>query len=104
VRLSLIDHPEAMRLGATVTGRLQLESGRGISIPASALTATHRKPAVWVVDPQNLTVVLRNVEVERFDPATAVISSGLEPGEMVVTAGVQALHPGQKVRLLGATS
>jgi membrane fusion protein, multidrug efflux system len=37
VRLSLIDHPEAMRLGATVTGRLQLEGGAGISIPASAL-------------------------------------------------------------------
>ena len=104
VRLSLIDHPEAMRLGATVTGRLQLESRKGISIPASALTATNAKPAVWVVDPQNLTVALRNVEVERFDPATAVISSGLEPGDVVVTAGVQALHPGQKVRLLGATS
>ena len=51
VRLSLIDHPEAMRLGATVTGRLQLEGGKGISIPASALTATNAKPAVWVVDP-----------------------------------------------------
>ena len=104
VRLSLIDHPEAMRLGATVTGRLQLEGGNGISVPASALTAANAKPAVWVVDPQNLTVALRNVEVERFDPATAVISSGLEPGDVVVTAGVQALHPGQKVRLLGATS
>ena len=104
VRLSLIDHPEAMRLGATVTGRLQLEGGAGISIPASALTSIDRQPAVWIVDPQNLTVALRNVEVQRFDPATAVISQGLEPGDVVVTAGVQALHPGQKVRLLGATS
>jgi membrane fusion protein, multidrug efflux system len=33
-----------------------------------------------------------------------VISQGLAPGDVVVTAGVQALHPGQKVRLLGATS
>ena len=104
VRLSLVDHPEAMRLGATVTGRLQLEGGKGISIPASALTTIDRQPAVWVVDPASLTVKLRNVEVGRFDPATAVVSSGLEPGDVVVTAGVQALHPGQKVRLLGATS
>ena len=59
---------------------------------------------MWIVDPANLTVALRNVEVQRFDPATAVISQGLEPGDVVVTAGVQALHPGQKVRLLGATS
>jgi hypothetical protein len=26
----------------------------------------------------------------------------LEAGDLVVTAGVQTLHPGQKVRLLGA--
>ena len=104
VRLSLIDHPDAMRLGATVTGRLQLEDGQGISIPASALTSIDRQPAVWVVDPASLTVSLRNVEVQRFDPASAVISQGLEPGDVVVTAGVQALHPGQKVRLLGVSS
>jgi RND family efflux transporter MFP subunit len=104
VRLSLIDHPEAMRLGATVTGRLQLEGGKGISIPASALTSSDRQPAVWIVDPASLTVALRNVEVQRFDPGTAVIANGLEPGDVVVTAGVQALHPGQKVRLLGAAS
>ena len=29
---------------------------------------------------------------------------GLEAGDIVVTAGVQALRPGQKVRMLGATS
>ena len=74
------------------------------AIPASALTSIDRQPAVWIVDPQNLTVALRNVEVQRFDPASAVISQGLAPGDVVVTAGVQALHPGQKVRLLGATS
>jgi membrane fusion protein, multidrug efflux system len=104
VRLGLIDHPEAMRLGATVTGKLQLEGGQGISIPASALTSIERQPAVWVVDPASQTVSLRNVEVQRFDPASALISQGLEPGDVVVTAGVQALHPGQKVRLLGAAS
>jgi hypothetical protein len=29
-----------------------------------------------------------------------VIASGVAPGDVVVTAGVQALHPGQKVRVL----
>jgi hypothetical protein len=47
-------------------------------------------------------VILRNVDVLRHDPATVVISQGLEAGDLVVTAGVQTLHPGQKVRLLGA--
>jgi hypothetical protein len=44
------------------------------------------------------------VEVLRFNPGSAVLSGGLEGGEIVVTAGVQALHPGQKVRLLGEPS
>lgn len=104
VRVGLIDHPAAMRLGATVTGRLELEAGQGITIPASALTKADGQPAVWIVDPSSLTVSLRNVEVQRFYPASAVISGGLQGGEVVVTAGVQALHPGQKIRLLGAPS
>ena len=45
------------------------------------------------------TVAVRNVDVLRFDEAQAIISQGLDIGEIVVTAGVQALHPGQKVRL-----
>jgi len=40
----------------------------------------------------------------RHDPGTVVIAQGLETGDIVVTAGVQALHPGQKVRLLGSSS
>lgn len=103
VRVSLIDPPPAMFLGATVRGRMQLESAPSISVPASALTRINGQPAVWLVDPKELTVSLHNVAVERFDPGTVVISQGLDGGEIVVTAGVQALHPGQKVRLLGAS-
>jgi hypothetical protein len=47
-------------------------------------------------------VALRPVEVIRFDPARVLVGQGLEGGEVVVTAGVQALRPGQRVRLLGA--
>jgi len=102
VRVSLIDPPTAMFLGATVKGRMELEATSGIAIPASALTRINDQPAVWLVDTANMTVSLHNVQVERFDPATVIVSHGLEGGEIVVTAGVQALHPGQKVRLLGA--
>ena len=73
-----------------------------MEIPASALTEANGRPAVWIVDPHTKTVTLRNVDVLRHDPATVVISQGLEAGDLVVTAGVQTLHPGQKIRLLGA--
>jgi len=104
VRVAVNDPPPAMRLGATVSGRVEVDHGHGVSLPASALTSRDKTPAVWVVDPDSLTVALKPVEVLRFDPGTVVLSGGLDGGEIVVTAGVQALHPGQKVRPLGVRS
>lgn len=104
VKVGLSNPPETMRLGATVTGSVKLASEPVIAIPASALTELNRQPAVWIVDPKNLTVSMKNVELLRHDPGTVVIAQGLETGDIVVTAGVQALHPGQKVRLLGSSS
>jgi membrane fusion protein, multidrug efflux system len=102
IKVGLTDPPSAMRLGATVTGRMEIESVPLIEIPATALTKSNRQPAVWIVDPSSRVVSIRNVDVLRFDPATVALSGGLDAGEIVVTAGVQALHPGQKVRLLGS--
>jgi RND family efflux transporter MFP subunit len=104
VKVGLSDPPPAMLLGATVIGSVKLESEPVIAIPASALTEFNRQPAVWIVNPKGLTVSLRNVELLRHDPGTVVIAQGLETGDIVVTAGIQALHPGQKVRLLGSPS
>jgi RND family efflux transporter MFP subunit len=103
VRVALIDPPAAMRLGSTVTGHMQVGGTPGIDVPASALSRADRQPAVWVVDPKSSTVSPRSVEVATFDRNRVVIAQGLQPGDMVVTAGVQALRPGQKVRLLEAS-
>ncbi|MEH6719877.1 MAG: efflux RND transporter periplasmic adaptor subunit [Aurantimonas endophytica] len=100
VKIGLEDPPEAMRLGATVVGMIELTSRSIIQIPASALTQQGISPAVWVVDPQSSAVSLRSVDVLRFDPGEVVVSQGLEPGEIIVTGGIQALHVGQLVRPL----
>lgn len=104
VKVGIINPPEGMRLGATVTGSIKLPAPPGVEVPASALTEADGRAAVWIVDPKSLTVSLRTVDVLRYDPAAVVVSQGLEKGDVVVTAGVQTLRPGQKVRLLGAAS
>jgi len=104
VKIGLTDPPAAMRLGATVNGRVETSSGPVIDIPATALTRMNGQPAVWVLDPSTNVVSVRNVDVLRFDQAQVIISQGLDVGEIIVTAGVQALHPGQKVRVLGSES
>ena len=49
-----------------------------------------------------MQVSLRPVELQRQDSSSIVVTRGLKAGELVVTAGVHALRPGQKVRLLGS--
>jgi RND family efflux transporter MFP subunit len=104
VRVRLVDPPPAMRLGSTVTGRMKLDATAGITIPAAALMRADGRTAVWVVDAKTGTVALRNIAVGSSDAATVVVSSGLNPGDVVVIAGVQALRPGQKVRVPEARS
>jgi RND family efflux transporter MFP subunit len=101
VKVTITDPPADMRLGSTLIGHIHLAAPAGMQIPASAMTESNGRPAVWVVDRRSLTVSARNVDVPRYDPFGVVISRGLRPGDIVVTAGVQVLHPGQKVRLLG---
>ena len=95
VRVGLANPPAALRLGSTVTGSIRLGGEAGIKIANSALTATPGAPAVWVLDPQTNTVALRNIDVARFELDRVLVAQGLDAGELVVTAGVQTLRPGQ---------
>jgi membrane fusion protein, multidrug efflux system len=101
VKVGLTERPDPMRLGATVSGQTRMLSTSGIELPATALTMAENKPAVWVVDPASHQISLRSVALQRQDSASIVVAQGLEGGELVVTAGVHALRPGQKVHLAG---
>jgi RND family efflux transporter MFP subunit len=101
-RARLTKPPAAMRLGSTVTGRLELAAAEVIEIPPSAVVRTDRQAAVWLVDPKTGTVSSRAIEIRSSDPTRVEVASGLDTGDVIVTAGVQALRPGQKVSLLKA--
>jgi RND family efflux transporter MFP subunit len=100
VKVALDNAPDAMRLGATVVGSANTPIDQAAAVPGTALTETAGKPAVWVVDPATKTVSLRAVGVQRYEAAAVIIKDGLKDGDIVVTAGVHALRPKQKVRLL----
>jgi RND family efflux transporter MFP subunit len=101
VRVGLTDPPPAMRLGATVVARVERSSAPHIEVPATALTQNNGQPAVWIVDPASFKVSMRDVELVNKDSLLVGVSKGLDVGEIVVTAGVRALHAGQKVQLFG---
>jgi RND family efflux transporter MFP subunit len=100
VRVTLDGPPEAMRFGASVQGRIVSEEKNVVLLPSSALFKSETRPAVWVVNTADFTVELRPVTVLRYEVDQVLISEGLRQGERVVTAGVQKLWPGMKVRLL----
>lgn len=99
-KISLPDAPVEMRLGSIVVGRAILPPKPAVELPPSALFQSGGAPAVWVVDRQAGTVALKPIKVLRFDSNRLVVESGLVKGEIVVTAGVNILREGQKVRLI----
>ena len=99
VRVSLPDAPPQMRLGANVVGTVALDQARTVTIPGSALFQKDGKAAVWLVENDH-TVQLKPIVVDRYQGDSVVVGSGLAEGDLVVTAGVQKLLPGEKVSLL----
>jgi RND family efflux transporter MFP subunit len=100
VRVSLPEAPPQMLLGASVNGQVTIEhSGAVAVLPVSALMQKDAKPAVYVVDKASSTVQLKPVTVADFETDKVVVTGGLDKGDVVVTAGVQKLTPGQKVRV-----
>lgn len=104
VKVSLENPPPAMRFGASVMGRLKAVTAPVVVLPGSALYDKSGKPAVWVYDAATSTVGLKAVAVSRFETDRVIISDGLAKGEVIVTAGVNRLQEGQKVRLLEGAS
>jgi RND family efflux transporter MFP subunit len=102
VKVGLENPPPEMLLGSIVSGRVTIEGDPLIVVPSSALATSEGQPAVWVVDPATSTVALRPVRIARHEPDSVIVAEGIAPGDTVVTAGVQTLRAGQKVRILGA--
>jgi RND family efflux transporter MFP subunit len=103
VRVSLPNAPPQMRLGANVVGTVTLDQGQTVSIPGSALFQKDGKPAVWLVE-KDSTLQLKPITVQRYQGDSVVVGDGLARGDVVVTAGVQKLLPGQKVALMDASA
>jgi membrane fusion protein, multidrug efflux system len=87
-----------------VQAQLNMEHGR-ILVPSSTVENGPQGKYVWVMNAENKTVAMRPVNVLRdYKPEKAVeqavIGSGLQAGEMVISEGQMRLMPGAKVQVL----
>jgi len=104
VRVTLKDTPPQIRFGMSIGGRWNGSSAPAVALPLSAVFEKGGAPAVWVFDQQSGSLGLKSVTVAHYEANTAVIGSGLAKGDVVVTAGVNTLREGQKVRVAEAIS
>lgn len=98
-RISLPKAGEDVRLGMTATVSFASEAPPGIRLPMTALVSHKDATAVWIVEQGQ--VRLRPIQVAGAIGNEIMVLAGLEPGQVVVTAGVNLLRDGQKVSLLG---
>jgi len=78
-----------------------LNSSKIFTIPVASVVADPGfAPKVWVVNPDTMTVIAREIEVGMMEANSIQVLSGLNGGERIVTAGAPFLVEGMKIRLL----
>ncbi|WP_255581772.1 efflux RND transporter periplasmic adaptor subunit [Cupriavidus sp. AU9028] len=102
-RISLPEAPAELKFGMTAAVTFQRPGQQqGVRVPLTALLQQGGRNLVWVYEGASGTV--QPVEVKLGEPLgnDMAVTSGLRPGQTIVTAGVHLLKPGQKVRPLQA--
>jgi RND family efflux transporter MFP subunit len=102
VKVTLKNPPPQLRFGMSMGGRLKVLAALAVELPLSAVFEKNGSPAVWVFDHQSSSLTLRPITVARYEANTVVVANGLAKGDTVVTAGVNTLTVGQRVRLATA--
>jgi membrane fusion protein, multidrug efflux system len=67
-----------------------------LAIPRAAVLSDQQGDYVYVVDAQNRAQI-RRIHLGQSTPQTAVVTSGLKEGELVISEGVQRARPGEVV-------
>ena len=99
-KVSIPNAPPEVKLGMTAYVTFAAKTSRAmIKVPLTALFQEKSATAVWVVE--NGIVKLVPVQVAAPSGNDILLAGGVAPGQIIVTAGVNLLRPGQKVTILG---
>jgi RND family efflux transporter MFP subunit len=95
-RIALIDPPVALKAGMSAAVRVSDPRGEGLLLPIAAILQTGARPTVWVMSGDR--VYQRTVTLKGYVGDQVRVAGGVFPGENVVTAGINRLSEGLKVR------
>lgn len=105
-RFRLIANDLELPSGVNLNVRLASSAPLALSVPAQALRigADGSQVQVFVYDPAQRKVVLRDITIGLIEQGLVAIDTGLKAGEQVVTTGVAFLSDGQPVSPLQSSS
>jgi RND family efflux transporter MFP subunit len=99
-RFTIEDPDNTVALGMTATVVLSRPVDTMVAkVPLAAILNRGTGPTVYRIDDSGM-LERRPVTVSSFNEVAALITSGLEEGDEIVTLGVQMLQAGQKVRAI----
>lgn len=97
VKVEINETPREMGLGSPVAGSGEFRPRDVVKLSSRAFHTKAGQMAVWVVDDKTNTASERLIDVDSFRTGELLLRSGVQPGELVVTAGGQFLRPGDIV-------
>jgi len=105
-----LPRPEGLTVLPGMTANVTVDASKFMnvqavySIPVSAVTGNETlNPRVWRIDETSMTVHAQAVTVGRLIGSRVEITSGIETGTRIVTAGAAFLSEGMKVTLMTKT-
>jgi RND family efflux transporter MFP subunit len=102
-KIALPDTAKDVRLGMTASVLFGMKNPMAmIRVPLTALFQEKNVSSVWIVE--SGVVRLVPVQIGSTSGEDVLISGGIQAGQIIVTAGVNLLKAGQKVRILGVES
>ncbi|SCY98584.1 efflux RND transporter periplasmic adaptor subunit [Flavobacterium caeni] len=94
----MVNNTSDLKIKSGMFGKVFLKSetsGKGIIIPSSAIQGTDNQPQVYVV--KNGKALLQNITISKRTQNKAVVSNGLNEGDVIVTNGFINLFDGANV-------
>ena len=98
VRVAVNAPPQSMRLGMTASVAIWIDGDTALVVPLTAVTEIDGGPVVFVIDRASQVVRKTPVTLGAVADGGVGIKSGLQAGDTVVSAGVQFLLDGMRVR------
>lgn len=94
------ERPEQIRSGQTYYVNLELgKAEQSVFIPRGSFFQTSGGNWIFVLDKSGKTAYRRNIKIDRQNPMFYEVSTGLEPGEKVITSGYEAYEKYQKLEI-----